>query len=85
MATCLEYAPGQYNDLKWDLLQKLLCATVNSGGGSGGSGTGANLPGVVDPGGVVTPDTVLQIYFNTATGTMWRSTGLTNADWAQVI
>lgn len=82
---CLLSPPGKFNDTKWDILQRILCATQDAASGSGGSGTGANLSGVVDPTGVATPDTVLQIYFNTATGTVWRSTGLTSADWVQFI
>jgi len=82
MATCLEYTPGKYNDLKWDLLQKLLCATENSSGG-GGSG-GAIAPGVVDPNGVVTATSAGQYYTNTATPSTWVSTAAGNSSWQQI-
>lgn len=46
---------------------------------------GANVDGVGNPTGVVTPLYVGQYYRDTATGNIWKSTGTTNADWTLTV
>lgn len=55
---------------------------LQSGGGGGGSN---NLIGSGSPVGVETPDYSGQHYFDTAGAALWVATGLTSADWLQLI
>lgn len=62
------------------LLKRIAGGIANGGGGSGSSN---NISGAGSPVGVVTPDAVNQFYRDTASNSLWQSTGLTNADWYQ--
>lgn len=56
----------------------LLCQTVNGGAAC------ASQSGTTDPGGVVTPAFIGQLYHNTTADTYFYSTGLTSADWTAI-
>ena len=63
-----------YKNTGWEL---------QSGGGGGGGSN--NLIGSGSPVGVETPDYAGQYYFDTANATFWVATGLTSADWLQLV
>jgi len=70
-------------DRKRKILVKILTAV--NGGGGGGGGTGQQT-GTGTPVGVKTPTYVGQLYTNqTAPYGIWIATGLTNADWQQLL
>lgn len=66
-----------------EIIAYLLCQIGN--GGSPAPAECENLSGAVDPTGVSTPDFIGQTYRDTATGNIYTSTGLTNADWSLTV
>lgn len=54
-------------------------------GSCGPDTTCEGLSGTGSPVGAQTPDFVDQLYHDTAADEYWRSTGLTNADWTQIV
>lgn len=60
----------------------MLCVLEGAGGGATGSGV---LEGSGSPVGVVSPISIGQIYSDYTTPGLWQSTGLTSADWTQLI
>lgn len=70
------------SDTRWFLLQRILGATVDGGGGGG---AGLFTLGVVDPEGVETAVAGTG-YVNTANGTEWiKESGSGNTGWKQYV
>lgn len=84
MADCIYTNPqAKFNDTKWNILQKILCA-LNASGAGGSSG--ANLQGNGSPLNVVTPSASGQFYTEldaVPLPKLWQSVGTTSADWRE--
>jgi hypothetical protein len=63
----------------------LLCQIAENGGGGGGGGAVCVTPQSGPPLGVVTPTCEGQLYNDSTTPGFWISTGLTSADWQQLV
>lgn len=66
------------------IIAQLLCDINASGGGGGGSGT-VYLTGNGSPVGAETPTFIGEIYTRNDVAEVWKSTGLTNVDWIQIV
>lgn len=77
------YAAGyiQMGEKQQMAVETYLLCQFASGGGGGGSGV---LEGFGSPVGVVTPTSIGQLYSDVGVG-LWQSTGLTSADWTQLV
>lgn len=70
-----------------DIMELVLLGLIANNIDGGGGGGSSNLSGVVDPIGVVVPTALNQLYTNMASvpKSVWQSTGLTSADWVQLV
>lgn len=71
-------------DTRWFILQRILGAIIDGGGGVPGGGF-QDLNGNGSPVGVVTPQARNQKYRNDLDATYYWATGLTNTDWSQYV
>ena len=69
------------SDTRWFLLQRILGAIIDHGGGGGF----LNMSGHGSPVGVVTPTAINVWYRDVDTDNYWWATGVTSANWTPVV